>query len=118
VTAAGPAETAPRPTVRRTTAGRVALLLWTIAASYWVTNVVAGWLARLLVAAAGWQNGEATILSCLIGIIVCAVLVVWVFAHRSSIRASVALLALGAIATGIEWLVPDSFGLVAMGPPA
>jgi len=71
-----------------------------------------------VVAAAGWQNGEATILSCLIGIIVCAVLVVLVFAHRSSIRASVALLALGAIATSIGWLVPDSFGLVAMGPPA
>jgi hypothetical protein len=118
MTAAGPAGTAPRPAGRRITAGRVALLLSTIAGSYWVANVVTGWLARLLVAAAGWQNGEATILSCLIGIIVCAALVVWVFAHRSPIRACLALLAWGAIATGVGWVVPDSFGLVAMGPPA
>ena len=99
-----------RPTSRSTAFWRAVLLLWSVAGSYLVADLAAGWAARLLVGLGHWQDGEAVILTSLLAIAICAALVVWVFAHRSPVRATLILLLLTVFGLALECFIPSTFG--------
>ena len=108
MTVAAPARRPARASRRQPGASesqRVGMLLWSIVGSYLVADLTAGWVARLLVSVAHLQNGEAMILTSMLAIVACSALVVWAFAHRSPLRASIVLLVWVAIGFALDWFV-------------